>query len=169
MIGEVLIRSGLEKDVDRALSAIGADSRIGNKYMRYGFGYGGPCLPRDNRAFAHYAERVGLSFPLGKIVDEFNRNHTEFMVQEAIWANADRLPFYMSSITYKPHTDIMEESQQYQFLVRLLEHGCQVYIEPSDLLPSDVVNYLTNTYDSVAFVKFTDLAAQGITVYKVNT
>jgi UDPglucose 6-dehydrogenase len=142
MIGEVLIRSGLEKDVDRALNAIGSDSRIGSKYMRYGFGYGGPCLPRDNRAFAHYAERVGLGFPLGKIVDEFNNSHTTFLIQQAIDANHDQLPFYMSSITYKPRTDILEESQQLKFCQDLAAQGYTVYVEPSDLVPTAATDSL---------------------------
>lgn len=142
MIGEVLIRSGLEKDVDRALNAIGNDSRVGTKYMRYGFGYGGPCLPRDNRAFAHYAKRVGLDFPLGKIVDEFNKDHTTFLVQQAIDANHDLLPFYISSVTYKPRTDILEESQQLKFCQDLLTQGYTVYVEPSDLVPTAVTDSL---------------------------
>ena len=44
--------SGHETEIDSVLSAIGADSRVGSKYLKFGYGYGGPCLPRDNRAFA---------------------------------------------------------------------------------------------------------------------
>lgn len=168
MVGEVLIRSGLESDVEKALQAIGNDSRVGTKYLRYGFGYGGPCLPRDNRAFAHYAKKIGLDFPLGTIVDAFNLNHTRFLVQEAIKNNRDNLPFYMPSITYKPHTDIMEESQQYRFLTDLLDRGYQVYVEPSDLLPQETQDHL-RTYTKMSFVSIKDLDAQGIQVYKVNT
>lgn len=166
MIGEVLIRSGLESDVDRALQAIGEDSRIGPKYLRYGFGYGGPCLPRDNRAFAHYAKKIGLDFPLGTIVDMFNLNHTRFLVQEAIRNNRDNLPFYISSITYKPHTDIMEESQQFRFVIDLLERGYQIHVEPSDLLPKETVQHLLDTYKNIKFTKKSDLDASGIKYYK---
>lgn len=139
MIGEVLTRSGLDKDVDLALAAIGSDSRVGHKYLRYGFGYGGPCLPRDNRAFAHYAQRVGSTFALGQIVDQFNQDHTRFLVQQAIIANNQSLPFYMPSITYKPGTDILEESQQLKFCEHLLAAGHRVFIQPSDLLTDDFV------------------------------
>ena len=110
--------------------------------MRYGFGYGGPCLPRDNRAFAHCAERVGLEFPLGKIVDEFNKNHTTFLVQQAIDANVNQLPFYIPSITYKPRTDILEESQQLKFCQDLLAQGYTVYVEPSNLVPIVITDSL---------------------------
>jgi UDPglucose 6-dehydrogenase len=165
MLGEVLIRSGLDNDVDRALAAVGADSRIGSKYMRYGYGYGGPCLPRDNRAFAHYAEKIGLRYPLGDITDQFNRSHTEFLVEQLIEKNQDNLPFYTASVTYKPNTDIIEESQQYQLVLRLLKLDREVYVEPSALLSNAVVQYLTHA--GARFVKLSDLEIRGTRIWKI--
>jgi nucleotide sugar dehydrogenase len=150
MLGEVLIRSGLDEDVNRALAAVGADTRIGSKYMRYGFGYGGPCLPRDNRAFAHYARRVGLDFPLGSIVDRFNRDHTDFLVDHYAALNHTGLPFYLPSISYKPNTDIYEESQQLVLCERLLEKGFVVMIDPCDMIPTDVRQHLIDQYQGRA-------------------
>jgi len=166
MLGEVLIRSGLDNDVDRALAAVGADSRIGSKYMRYGYGYGGPCLPRDNRAFAHYAEKIGLRYPLGDITDQFNRSHTEFLVEHLIAKNQDNLPFYTAGVTYKPNTDIIEESQQYQLVLRLLKLDREVYVEPSALLSNAVVQYLTHA--GARFVKLSDLEIRGTQVWKIQ-
>ena len=138
MVGEVLVRSGLENDVDKALAAIGADSRIGHKYLRYGFGYGGPCLPRDNRAFAAYCRSVGLDFPLGSIVDKFNRAHTDFLVDYFVGINPEHKPFYMKSIAYKAGTDIYEESQQMALCEKLLERCHTVVVEPCDKMPASV-------------------------------
>lgn len=143
MLGEVLIRSGLEDDIAPALQAIGQDSRVGSKYLKYGFGFGGPCLPRDNRAFGHYTNRVGMKFNLGATVDEFNKEHAQFLKQYFIDNNPDRLPFYIKSITYKPNTDILEESQQYKLAKDLRDHGFTVIIEPSDVLPAEVKNQFT--------------------------
>jgi nucleotide sugar dehydrogenase len=169
MIGEVLIRSGLEKDVDRALAAIGNDSRVGLKYMRYGFGYGGPCLPRDNRAFAHYAKKIGLEFPLGTIVDKFNQEHTEFLRTYYIQHNIKKLPFYIPSITYKPNTDILEESQQLYLCIGLLESGFRVYIEPNALIPADVVENLTKNYsEQVVFESRSQLEKTNIDFFEIN-
>jgi nucleotide sugar dehydrogenase len=170
MIGEVLIRSGLEKDVDRALAAIGNDSRVGLKYMRYGFGYGGPCLPRDNRAFAHYAKKIGLEFPLGTIVDKFNQEHTEFLRTYYIQHNIKKLPFYIPSITYKPNTDILEESQQLYLCIGLLESGFRVYIEPNALIPADVVENLTKNYpEQVVFESRSQLEKTNIDFFEINS
>lgn len=151
MVGEVLIRSGLTQDIDRALAAIGADSRVGAKYLRYGFGYGGPCLPRDNRAFAHYANKIGLDFPLGTIVDKFNQDHTEFMANYFESINTDHLPFYMPSISYKRHTDIYEESQQLRLCKILLDRGLSVVVEPCDIMPDHIKQDLISRYSNIKF------------------
>ena len=138
MMGEVLIRSGLESDVDRALAAIGADGRIGHRYLRYGIGYGGPCFPRDNRAFAVCAQRVGLDFPLGHIVDRFNQDHTLFLMEHWIRKNPQRLPFYLRTLAYKAGTDIYEESQQMRLAELLMDREYRVVVEPCNKMPESV-------------------------------
>ena len=167
MLGQVLIRSGLEADVDRALTAIGSDSRIGSKYLRFGFGFGGPCFPRDNRSFGHYAGRLGLKFNIGATVDGFNREHAEFMRQYFKKANTEQLPFYMDSVTYKKNSDILEESQQLQLCRDLLEDGYTVYVEPSAMLPGSFVSDMTAQYKNLQFRSWNDLQAQGVKCYKV--
>ena len=168
MLGEVLIRSGLDNDVDRALTAVGTDSRIGSKYMRYGYGYGGPCLPRDNRAFAHYATRVGLEFPLGSIVDQFNHYHTQFIIDDLIKQNTQDLPFYTPSLTYKPNTDIVEESQQLAVCEGLLAQGKTVYVRYSELLPVQVQQDLEQRFgDRVRFVRIDDAVLRDTNLFGI--
>lgn len=157
MVGEVLIKSGLEKDVDKVLKAVGEDTRIGSKYMKFGFGYGGPCLPRDNRAFAHYTNSLGIDFNLGKTVDAFNKEHAKFMAEYYIKANKDRLPFYMSSITYKPNSDIVEESQQLQLCRDLLEAGYTVLVEDHPMIPGWLKTQMLGRYEKVKFINVKDL------------
>ena len=169
MLGEVLIRSGLREDVDRALAAVGADSRVGGKYMRYGFGYGGPCLPRDNRAFAHYANRMGLDFPLGTIVDEFNQDHTGFLVQDLLEQNKENLAYWMPSLTYKPRTDIVEESQQLAVCEGLLGAGCCVYVQEDDLLPATTRDGLLQRWgNNIEFTTREELARRGIETFFIT-
>lgn len=57
---------------ERVLLAIGADSRIGRSYLSAGTGYGGPCFPRDNRAFRKFANSVGVSADLSTATDAIN-------------------------------------------------------------------------------------------------
>lgn len=60
MIGDIASNTA-NTDANVILKAVGADSRIGNKYLKPGYGFGGPCFPRDNRALGHYARSVGVS------------------------------------------------------------------------------------------------------------
>jgi len=133
MLGEVLTLSGMEDEIDNVLMSIGADDRIGKKYMRYGFGFGGPCFPRDNRAFASYASKVGVSHNIGEVTDSFNEDHASFLKKYFINKNKKKLPFLFEYLTYKPNTDILTESQQYRLCLDLLDEGYSVYCSDSSL------------------------------------
>ena len=127
MIGEVLALSKMEREIGTVLKAIGSDSRVGNKYLGFGFGFGGPCFPRDNRAFAAYAKSVGVEHDIGTTTDNFNNAHAEFLKEYVLYNNHDKLPFCFRYLTYKPDTDILTESQQYRLCLDLLNEGCKVY------------------------------------------
>ena len=128
MVGEVMALSGRECEIDKVLKAIGADSRVGSKYLKFGYGYGGPCLPRDNRSFAAYAKKLGLEYNLGSTTDNFNNEHTKFLVDWLIHKNEKELPFAFPYVSYKEGTDIVEESQQYRLCLVLLDLGYKVYV-----------------------------------------
>jgi nucleotide sugar dehydrogenase len=124
MMGDILTKSNLSNEIDSVLSAVGGDSRVGKKYMKYGFGFGGPCLPRDNRALGQYAKELGMELNLPLSVDEFNKEHSLFLKDFFIKQNPDKsVPFVMNYITYKRGTDILEESQQFKLCLDLLEEG----------------------------------------------
>ena len=68
------------------LDAIGTDTRIGKKYLDYGYGFGGPCLPRDNKALFNYFNNINnnsnINFDICKITDRNNYNHLLFQFDE---------------------------------------------------------------------------------------
>ena len=127
MIGEVLALSKLDGEIDTVLNAIGSDSRIGTKYLNFGFGFGGPCFPRDNRAFAAHAKSVGVQHNIGFTTDAFNEEHAEFIKEYFMHKNKKHLPFAFKYLTYKPGIDILTESQQYRLCIDLLNEGYNVY------------------------------------------
>ena len=127
-IGQVLALSDLDDEIDSVLEAIGNDSRIGNKYLKFGFGFGGPCFPRDNRAFASYANQVGVEFNIGQTTDDFNDEHAKFLFTYFTKKNKNNLPFVFPSVAYKKGTDIIEESQQYRLCLDLLDAGHKVHV-----------------------------------------
>ena len=128
MVGEVMALSGRECEISKVLKAIGDDTRVGAKYLNFGYGYGGPCLPRDNRSFAAYAKKLGLEYNLGLTTDNFNDEHARFLVDWFVSRNTERLPFAFKYISYKENTDIVEESQQYRLCYDLLNLGYKVYV-----------------------------------------
>jgi UDPglucose 6-dehydrogenase len=146
MVGETLTLAGLKDEVDVVLKAIGSDSRVGSKYLNYGYGYGGPCLPRDNRAFSAYASSLGVDYNLGEITDKINESHAEFILNQVLSENVDDHPYYVPDIAYKPGTDILTESQQYRLVIDLLDVGKKVYIGRNPAANIQVREYLETTY-----------------------
>ena len=153
MLGDVLNMAGCGDEITAVLRAVGADSRIGRKYLNWGLGYGGPCLPRDNRAFAHFAKGVGLEYNLGYVTDGFNNEHAKIVCDYWDTMNVNKKPFYFEYITYKKGTDILSESQQYRLALDLLDRGHKVYIQNDRRVTPQVSEYLDKTYgDKVRFV-----------------
>ena len=148
MVGEVMISSGMEDEVDNVLGAIGADSRVGSKYLKYGYGFGGPCLPRDNRAFAAFANKLGMKYNLGETTDNFNNEHSKFLKDYFIKQNKDNIPFCFDYISYKKGTDILTESQQYRLCLDLLDSGCKVYVIEQKCIVDQIYDKLYAQYPS---------------------
>jgi len=154
MLGEVMSLAGMDDEIEIVLNAIGADSRVGSKYLRYGYGFGGPCLPRDNRSFAAFAKKLGLTYNLGQTTDDFNRQHAAFLKNYFIDKNVDKLPYYFTYISYKKGTDILTESQQYRLCIDLLGSGYTVYVDDINAIIDQVKDLLTNQYgDKIKFGK----------------
>jgi nucleotide sugar dehydrogenase len=163
IVGQVLISAGLDNEVDAVLSAIGSDTRIGKKYLNFGHGFGGPCLPRDNRSFGNYATSLGIDFNLGTQIDEFNKSHLGFLKQYYINKNIDNLPFYFKYVSYKESTDIFEESQQLALCKELLKDGFLVCIEDSYLINSYLKDEL-----AIAGAKFINKQSTAIKLLTVD-
>ena len=144
-IGRILLTAGLEQDLEKANQYLGAvDRRKGG--LRFGFGYGGPCYPRDNRSFKHYTDSINVPNPLTEINDEINHAHADFLTDWLIQNNTDRKPYYFEYISYKPGVKIFEESHQLMVCERLLKAGHQVILCPSQFLDYDLVELLQQRF-----------------------
>jgi UDPglucose 6-dehydrogenase len=97
--------------VDVVTSALGLDSRIGSKYLKGAIGYGGPCFPRDNVAFAYSARQLGTSATLAEASDAANRYQIARLEKHVL----SRLPqggtVGILGLSYKPETNVVDESQ----------------------------------------------------------
>jgi UDPglucose 6-dehydrogenase len=115
-------------DVAVVSRAIGADSRIGTKYLKGALGYGGPCFPRDNVAFSALARRNGVCAALAEATDDLNRRQVPRLTKMIL----DRLPAGGTSgiagLSYKPDTDVIEESQGLLLAKELLARGVSLVV-----------------------------------------
>jgi UDPglucose 6-dehydrogenase len=115
-------------DVDVVTSAIGCDTRIGVKYLKGAMGYGGPCFPRDNIAFSALARANGVPALLAEATDAMNRRQVP-RLGELILAN---LPeggtAGILGLSYKPSTEVIEESQGVAVARFLLDAGVKVVV-----------------------------------------
>jgi nucleotide sugar dehydrogenase len=147
MLGEIMIKSGIEDEVNMVLTAIGGDSGIGKKHMNYGFGFGGPTINGDNKALKYFANSVESNTDLISSINTFNQSHITFIKEHYIQKNPNKdVPFIMNHITYKKGTHIIEESQPFQLCVELLNDGYNVnIIEYPEV--SNKLNTLSETYN----------------------
>ena len=115
-------------NVDEVLRAVGLDSRIGSKYLRGGLGYGGPCFPRDNRAFLCFARRYGFEGRLAEATDWINERIPGEVVKMIEEVAAPSSEIVILGLTYKPGTYIVEESQAVTIARELASKGYKVLV-----------------------------------------
>lgn len=134
-------------DVQKVTQAIGKDSRIGSKYLGCGLGYGGPCFPRDNIAFATLARTLGARADIAEATDQINNHQVEKLyklIQKKLshWSKSTTSKISEISIestqskkakvgilglSYKPDTNLIEASQSILLAKRLIDNGYQIY------------------------------------------
>ena len=111
-------------DVSVITAAIGLDARIGRRYLGTGLGYGGPCFPRDNKALAVFAEKVGAHAHIARATDKINVLQAERLVRRirslcsSLKRNGKKKVAILG-LSYKQDTDVVEESQGMQIASRM--------------------------------------------------
>lgn len=139
-IGDLCNKVGA--DTTAVLKAIGSDSRVGNKYLGYGFGFGGPCLPRDNRALGKFAKQNDYPLLIGETTDEVNKRHLDFQVDWYLKIHDPEETIVFDYVTYKKDSIILEESQQLNLAVKLAQAGRKVLVKGNEI----VINQLDKWY-----------------------
>ena len=145
-------------DVNMVRKGIGADTRIGSKFLYPGCGYGGSCFPKDVKALIKTAEENGYEMQVLKAVEKVNENQKVVLFNKlsrhyngelegktiAIWG-----------LSFKPETDDMREATALVTIDLLLKSGCKVRVfDPIAMNEckrrvGDVVEYAADMYDAV--------------------
>ena len=148
----------LGANVDMVRKGIGTDSRIGNKFLYPGCGYGGSCFPKDVKALIKTASQHGYRMRVVSAVEEVNEDQKKILFRKfkdyfhgdiagkkvAVWG-----------LSFKPETDDMREAPSLSLIGSLLEAGCEIVaydpaaMEECNRRIGDRIGYAKNMYDAV--------------------
>jgi UDPglucose 6-dehydrogenase len=137
-------------DVDAITGALGVDRRISPYYLNGGLGYGGPCFPRDGRAFVAFAQKYGISAELAKATDKVNAFQTNHLAEVVSRYVTTQNSVSVLGLAYKPDTPVIEESSAIYLIQELLKKGLQIVvydplaIDNAKMLLGDSVLYTTS-------------------------
>ena len=113
-------------DVDAVTSALTMDSRIGPKCLSGRISYGGPCFPRDIRALATLVAGLGVPADLPEATDRFNRWQLQWLADTVIALSHPGTTVGILGLSYKPGSDVVEESPGTWLAADLVSQGRRV-------------------------------------------
>ena len=145
-------------DVNMVRKGIGADVRIGSKFLYPGCGYGGSCFPKDVKALIKTAEKNGYNMSVLKAVEEVNENQKHVLfnkLSKYYGGDLKGKTIAMWGLAFKPETDDMREATSLVTINLLLDAGCTVRVYDPVAMNEcrrrigDKVYYATDMYDAV--------------------
>ncbi|HMD71598.1 MAG TPA: nucleotide sugar dehydrogenase [Bryobacteraceae bacterium] len=123
-------------DVDVVTTAIGSDSRIGQKYLKGALGYGGPCFPRDNVAFSAVARANGVPALLAEATDQLNKRQVPRLAELILSHLPEGGTAGIMGLSYKPNTEVIEESQGLALAQFVAEQGVRLVVYDPEAMPN---------------------------------
>jgi len=115
-------------DVDAVARALGLDSRIGRRYLTGALSYGGPCFPRDNRALAHFGEKLGCNVALLETTDAVNRALVQRHIDRIRCLARPGMTVGVLGLAYKPDTNVVEDAAGIAIASSLADGGGRVLV-----------------------------------------
>ena len=145
-------------DVDMVRRGIGADERIGKRFLFSGIGYGGSCFPKDVQALAKSAEENKYDFKILNSVMAVNTIQKKVLVQKVkkyFGGDLKNKKFALWGLAFKPETDDIREAPSLYVIDELLEAGASVTaFDPEAMnnvknLLGDKINYAADQYEAL--------------------
>lgn len=145
-------------DVEMVRRGIGADTRIGRKFLYPGCGYGGSCFPKDVKALIKTAQKMGYDMRVLQAVEDVNERQKQLVFEKlSRYYNGDlkgkRVAVW--GLAFKPETDDMREATSLVTIDLLLKAGCTVVVFDPVAMDEcrrrigDTVIYAKDMYDAV--------------------
>lgn len=148
----------LGADVNMVRKGIGSDSRIGNKFIYPGAGYGGSCFPKDVQALIRTAAENKYPLRILQAVEDVNFSQKEVVFNKIMkHFNGDikGKTFGLWGLSFKPQTDDMREAPSLVIIDKLLNEGAGVKaydpaaMDETKRILGDKIEYATDQYEAV--------------------
>lgn len=145
-------------NVEMVRQGIGADTRIGRKFLYPGCGYGGSCFPKDVKALIKTAEKSGYEMRVLKAVEEVNERQKLVVfdkLKKHFGGDLKGKTVAVWGLAFKPETDDMREATSLVTIQLLLDAGCHVRVFDPVAVDEcrrrigDKVEYAKDMYDAV--------------------
>ena len=139
-------------DVTKLAEAIGYDTRIGNRFLAAGLGFGGGCLPKDIRAFMARAAELGADEALMFLreVDQINlrrRSHTVDLAREMLGGSFTNMNVTVLGAAFKPNSDDVRDSPALDVAIGMNNGGARVVVHDPKALDNAARVYPTLAYE----------------------
>lgn len=148
----------VEANVDMVRRGMGADTRIGKRFLFPGIGYGGSCFPKDVNALLKTSVENHSEMTLLAQVDKINKDQKLVLVKKITNHFGEDLTgkhFAVWGLAFKPNTDDMREAPAVVIINRLLELGATVSaydpaaMENTKFYLSDRIEYKPDQYSDL--------------------
>ncbi|HEY5509855.1 MAG TPA: UDP-glucose/GDP-mannose dehydrogenase family protein [Prolixibacteraceae bacterium] len=145
-------------DINMVRKGIGSDSRIGNKFIYPGIGYGGSCFPKDVKALIHTGEDFNYELRVLKAVEAVNQDQKSVLFQKVYnYFKGDLKDKNIAvwGLSFKPQTDDMREAPSVVIINKLLAAGANVKAyDPIAMKEAthqlgDSITYAEDQYDAL--------------------
>ena len=145
----------LNVDVTDVSVGIGADERIGARFLRAGPGYGGSCFPKDTRALVSTSKKFKTNLSIVKSTIYSNNTRYKYLltkIKEILNNNLNNKKITFLGVTFKAGTDDMRDSASLKLIPYLIKKGSKVsYYEPTgikNIFDKKKVTYFNNIKDA---------------------
>jgi len=147
-------------NVDEVWRGMTSDSRIGNKFLYPGLGYGGSCFPKDTLACVSMGLESDTPTPLLKAVHDVNQQQRLNFFDKIVdhfggLENLAGKQFAMWGLAFKPGTDDVREAPALTIAQKLVDAGATVKShdpvahETTQLMIGDIITYHDDMYDTL--------------------
>ena len=115
-------------NIQDVAKGMGMDSRIGNKFLQAGIGYGGSCFPKDTKALSWLANFNDYEIKTIKAAIEVNENQKLKLIKKArkYYESFEGLNIAILGLTFKPNTDDLREAPSLTNIPILLDEGANI-------------------------------------------